>query len=100
MRDGELIVGGYLPEVVAVHVVRGRTLHVRFDDGLEGEVDLGPALWGPALEELALDDELFRRVFLEGGTVAWPGDNQWSAESLYDEIATTRAHAGLPVPLH
>jgi hypothetical protein len=41
-----------LPKVILVRALDGFRLAVRFNDGLEGVVDLSDDLWGPAFEPL------------------------------------------------
>ena len=53
-----------MPVVVAVHHVRDRVLHVAFDDGVAGEVDLGEHLDGRAFAEVMADDARFAQVYV------------------------------------
>src|SRR5919109_3055922 len=46
--------------LVAANYVRQFTIWVRFDDGVEGEIDLKPELYGPVFEPL-LDLTQFRK---------------------------------------
>jgi hypothetical protein len=58
---------------------------VRFDDGVEKEVDLRPLLWGPVFEPL-LDPDYFARVVVDPvcGTVVWPNGADLAPEALHD----------------
>jgi hypothetical protein len=86
--------GDYLPSVTAVRVVRDRVVHLTFDDGLEGEVDLGPHLWGPVFEELARDDAAFGKIFIDDDTIAWENGADMAPETLYDDVqAAKTAHS-------
>lgn len=68
--------------------VRDYVLHLEFDDGLEGEVDLSPYLQrGPVFLPLA-EPSYFKRFFLEGGTVAWPNGADIAPERLYEMAGT------------
>jgi len=86
--------GDYLPRVVAARVVHDRVVHLRFDDGLEGEVDLAPALCGPVFEPLRDDDE-FNRMFVDVESIAWPSGADFAPEPLYDKVAVSQGHAPL-----
>lgn len=87
--------GDYLPRVTAARVVRARIVHLRFDDGLEGEVDLAPSLWGPVFEPLVHDNELFGRIYIDVDTIAWPNGADLAPEPLYDKVAVAQGRAPL-----
>lgn len=87
--------GDYLPRVIAARVVRDRVVHLRFDDGLEGEVDLSPKLAGPIFEPLR-DDEEFQRMYIDEESIAWPTGADLAPEPLYDHIAVAQGRAPLP----
>ena len=72
-----------LLHVVAVRPLGGARLWLRFDDGAEGEVDLGPELEGPVFEPLR-DPAAFAeaRVDPELRTVAWPNGADLAPEFL------------------
>lgn len=78
--------GGYLPRVTAVAVVHDRVVHLTFDDGFEGDLDLAAHLWGPAFDTVRDDDAGFARVFIDGGGIAWPGGGDMAPEYLYVEL--------------
>jgi len=70
-------------DVRQARYVRDYVLHLEFDDGLEGDVDLAPYLQrGPIFTPLA-SPSYFRRFTLEGGTVAWPNGADIAPERLY-----------------
>lgn len=83
-----------LPTVIAVRHVRDHVLWLRFGDGAEGEVDLGAALRGPAFEALR-DRAVFSRVRVDGATIAWPNEVDWSPEDLHDRVLATKGRSGL-----
>ncbi len=76
--------------VVAVEAVGVDRLHVRFNDGTEGDVDLSAFLRndrivGSVFEELR-DPEAFRSVTLALGAVQWPNGADLAPDALYDAI--------------
>jgi len=77
----------------AVHVA-GYTIHVRFADGAEGDVDLEAQLWGEVFEPLR-DLDLFRRFRLDEAlnTVTWPTGADLAPEFLHARV-TQGAGAG------
>lgn len=62
-------------------------LWVRFEDGVEGEVDLSD-LVGEGVFEGWEEAAEFRKVSIdeETDTVAWPGDIELCPDSLYDDL--------------
>lgn len=80
-----------LLHVTDVRYVRDHILWLRFNDGVEGIVDLSGQLKGPAFEPLR-DPELFAQARLEHGyTVGWPNGVDLAPESLYERLVGTGA---------
>ena len=61
-------------------------LFVRFKDGLRGRVRLNPEDLTDALGPL-LDMAFFRRVYIDSGAVAWPGDIDLAPDAMYAQVA-------------
>lgn len=84
-----------LHDVTGVEV-RGRwKLHLTFDDGVTGDVDVSDLKdAGPVFEPLA-DPEYFAKVFVdaEQGTVAWPNGASLAPERLYARASLDYAGA-------
>lgn len=58
----EAAVHGHMPTVVSVHVLRKRIVHLVFDDGVEGDLDLSNLKYA-----------VFAEVYVdETGTINWP----------------------------
>lgn len=69
-----------------VRALPGLRLALTFDDGLVGEVALGPKLVGPALERLR-DPAEFGAVRLdEFGAPTWPCGVDWAPDALHAEL--------------
>lgn len=66
---------------------------IRFDDGVEGEVDLSD-LVGKGVFAAWEDPDHFKKVFVnpESRTVTWPGDIDLDPDVLYHEVT------GAPLP--
>lgn len=73
-----------------VKVLSGYRLKLRFDDGVEGEVDLAD-LVGRGVFAVWRDPEQFARVTIdaETGTVAWPGGIDLCPDTLYRDVTGT-----------
>ena len=73
------------PSIVEAEPLDGYVVHVRFEDGTAGDVDLSYLLdYGGVFEPLR-DLGYFRRLKAdrEAGTVVWPNDADIAPETLY-----------------
>ena len=73
--------------VVDVKYVRDYIIWVRFNDGIDGEVDLSAELEGEVFGPLK-DQKLFRTVKVDSllGTVIWDNGADLAPEFLYDNL--------------
>jgi hypothetical protein len=92
-RKGNALVDFRLPRVSAARYVRDHVVWLRFDDGLEGELDLGDGLRGALMEPLR-DTAMFAQLSVEYGTITWPNGADWDPDTLHDRL---RASKGLAV---
>jgi len=70
-------------ETSAVEPLEGRTVRLTLTDGTIVVRDLSDLLAGGGLfASIEQDDELFRRVFVDYGTIAWPGDVDLAPETI------------------
>ena len=67
--------------------ISGYVLHLKFSDGLEGDVDLREEIHGPIFEPLR-DVETFKRFRLdpELRTLVWPNGADFSPEFLHEKV--------------
>jgi hypothetical protein len=78
----------WLRKVVEVRPLDGYRVFIRFDDGLQGELDLEPLLapfkgvFAP-LRDLAR----FREIYVDNHTVSWPNDLDLAPEVLYSKMS-------------
>lgn len=74
--------------VVEARQLDGFRLHVRFVDGLEGEVDMSSLVRSPTAGIFArlADPSLFAQVFVEYGAVMWPGELDLAPDAMHAEI--------------
>lgn len=72
----------YLPQVVGARHVSGFIVSTRFDDGTEKQIDVSQWFKGPVFESLK-DPKVFKKFFIEGGTLAWPNGVDIAPEALY-----------------
>lgn len=76
-----------IPRVIEARYVDGYTIWLRFNDGVEGEIDLKKELWGPIFEPLK-DPDRFRQftVHPELHTIVWENGADFSPEFLHSCI--------------
>jgi len=73
-------------DVVEVIPEADYCLFVRFRDGLKGRVRLNREDLTGALGPL-LDLDFFRRVYIDSGAVAWPGEIDLAPDAMYAQVA-------------
>ncbi|MEW6359356.1 MAG: DUF2442 domain-containing protein [Planctomycetota bacterium] len=69
------------------HYRGGFTVHIRFSDGTEGDVDLSDELYGEIFEPLK-DQTFFSQVSVhpEFHTIFWPNGADFAPEFLYEKV--------------
>lgn len=74
-------------DITDIEVLHDRVVRLRFSDGSDRVVDLGPFLWGPVFEVIAKDDELFARVEVDPdiGTIVWPNGADLDPDVLHGD---------------
>ena len=79
-----------MPRLVEVKPLPGYRLWLRFDDGVEGVVDLS-GLVGKGVFVIWKDEERFRSVRIgDGGELVWEQDVDLCPDALYLEITGKR----------
>jgi hypothetical protein len=76
--------------VVEARYISGHVIWLRFRDGTSGEIDLGRALKGPALEPLR-DPAVFKQfqIHPEFHTLVWSNGADFAPEFLHDNVRVT-----------
>lgn len=79
--------------VVDVKYVRDYVIWVRFNDGIDGEVDLSAELEGEVFGPLK-DKKLFKTVKVDPllQTVVWDNEADLAPEFLYDNLKISTLH--------
>lgn len=69
-------------EIRAVEPLEGRSVRMTLSDGTVVDRDLSDLLWGRVFENIVADDRLFRSVYVDYGTLVWPGEVDIAPETL------------------
>lgn len=83
-------------EVAAVEPVDGYWLRLTLSDGRVVEREVGDALSGPIFEPIRARRDVFKAAFVDGGSVAWPGDADLAPETLIWGASSKRDATGTP----
>ena len=86
----------YLPQVVEAHHISGFIVSTRFNDGSEKCIDVSQWFKGPVFEPLK-DPKLFKKFFIEAGTLAWPNGVDIAPEALYAARDSTKKEHSKPL---
>jgi len=79
-----------IPWITDAHYTDGHRVHVTFNDGAAGEIDLADDLDGPMFEPLK-DRAYFRQFHIEGHTLAWDNGADFAPEFVYDKLIAATA---------
>jgi hypothetical protein len=75
-----------MPRVAKVAPPSQYRLHVEFDDGVAGTIDLSPELDGEVFQPLG-DEAVFRQVTVdEFGAVCWPNAADLAPDAMHSEL--------------
>jgi Protein of unknown function (DUF2442) len=82
-------------DIIHVEVLRDHVVGLRFADGVEKAVDLGPYLHGPVFSEIRSDPVVFASVQVdtEAGTIVWPNGADLAPDVLYEGRRSVRMEA-------
>jgi len=82
-----------LHDVVAVEVLEGYRLRLRFDDGAQGEIDVARHAGFDGVFAPLKDPAFFRQVRVDSdlGTICWPNGADLAPEVLYEVAVGRRA---------
>ena len=86
-----------VPKIVEARYTAGYRVWLRFEDGVEGEVDLEKELWGEVFEPLK-DRPTFANFRLdeELDTLVWPNGADFAPEFLYRQLRPNYALKATP----
>jgi hypothetical protein len=78
-----------LKDVVEVRPLGGYRVHLRFEDGVEGDLDLGKVIEFKGIFAPLRDEQEFAKVRLhsELGTIVWPNGADLDPDVLYSRIS-------------
>jgi hypothetical protein len=82
-------------DIIHVEVLHDHVVRLRFADGVEKAIDLGPYLHGPVFADIRSDPAVFAslRVDAEAGTIVWPNGADLAPDVLYEGRRSARMEA-------
>ena len=83
-------------KVKEVNYVGDYTLHVVFEDGVEGDLKLDHLVEDGVFEVLK-DKEAFSKAFTKGRSIAWSDELEIDADTIYLELTGKRIEEVMPV---
>jgi len=80
-----------LKDIVEAKIIEGYRVHLKFEDGVAGEIDLSMIISFEGIFEPLKDQETFARlrVSQELGTICWPNGADLDPDVLYARITGT-----------
>ena len=82
-----------MKSVVEVRPLGGYRLFIRFDDGVQGEVDVSSFVEFDGVFEPLRDPAKFAEAYVDSETVCWPNHLDLAPELLYERVSSaTAAH--------
>jgi DUF971 family protein len=78
-------------KIESVQYVGGYALRVKFQDGVEGEVNLSD-LVEEGIFKVLQDQELFSKAYSTGYSLAWSEELEIDANNLYMEVSGSNVH--------
>lgn len=73
-------------EVIDIEYRGQYTYRIKFDDGVEGDIDFSEYLSrGPVFQSIK-DIKVFSKATVEGGTISWPNGADIAPETLYEKL--------------
>lgn len=71
--------------IQSVKYVDGYTLHVKFADGVEGDVELNDLVNKGIFKDLQ-NEELFAKAYTTGYSIAWSDELEIDSDAIYMDI--------------
>jgi hypothetical protein len=79
-------------DIIHVDVLHDHVVRLRFADGVDRTIDLGPYLHGPVFSDIRTNPAAFSSVEVDpnGGTIVWPNGADLAPDVLYEDRRSAR----------
>lgn len=73
-------------DIVLLEYKSGYVYHIRFDDGVEGDIDFSEYLKKGTVFKSFEDQNYFKSAKISGGTISWNDDLDIAPETIYMKL--------------
>ena len=74
-------------EVKDIHYKSGYVYRITFNDGTSGDIDFEEYLKKGSIFSSLSNIDLFKKAFINGGTIAWPNGADIAPKTIFEKIS-------------
>jgi Protein of unknown function (DUF2442) len=80
-----------LNQIIELNYKKDYIYHIKFDDGVENDIDFTSYLERGKVFQPLTDINFFKRARIEGGTIAWENGLDIAPETIYEKCESCSA---------